>query len=86
MNIERIGSRMSPTSPAATDLSPLVPRSEVLALNVPLAGGGWLDLANERPRQFELIVFYRGWHCQIHKAQLKDLGANRFSALALATP
>ena len=58
-----------------TDLSPLFPRRKVPALTVPLAGGGAFDVASERPQHFTLIVFHRGLHCPICRAQLKDLEA-----------
>lgn len=59
----------------ANDLSPLFSRRKVPALRIPLAGGGAFDLARETPQRFTLIVFYRGLHCPICKAQLKDLEA-----------
>ena len=58
-----------------TDLTPLLPRQPVPALNLPLAGGGTFDLAAEKPDQFAFVVFYRGLHCPICKTQLKDLEA-----------
>lgn len=58
-----------------TDLTPLFPRQPVPPLGVPLAGGGSFDLAAENPEQFTLVVFYRGLHCPLCKAQLRDLEA-----------
>jgi peroxiredoxin len=58
-----------------TDLSPLFPRRKTPALKLSLAGGGSFDLAAETPQHFTLIVFYRGLHCPICKAQLRDLEA-----------
>ncbi|KQU49923.1 alkyl hydroperoxide reductase [Bosea sp. Leaf344] len=58
-----------------TDLTPLFPRQPVPPLVVPLAGGGSFDLAAESPEQFTLVVFYRGLHCPLCKAQLRDLEA-----------
>jgi peroxiredoxin len=58
-----------------TELTPLIPRRSVPALRLPLAGGGIFDLAGETPQHFTLIVFYRGLHCPICKAQLRDLEA-----------
>lgn len=55
------------------DLTPLFPRQPVPPLMVPLAGGGSFDLAAERSEQFTLVVFYRGLHCPLCKAQLRDL-------------
>lgn len=56
-----------------TDISPLLPREPVPALALPLVGGGTFDLAAESPERFTLLVFYRGLHCPICKAQLRDL-------------
>lgn len=56
-----------------TDIRPLIPREPVPALRLPLAGGGRFDLASESPERFTLLVFYRGLHCPICKAQLRDL-------------
>ena len=58
-----------------TDLTPLLPRQPVPALKVPLVGGGTFDLAAETPDRFTLVVFYRGLHCPLCKAQLRDLDA-----------
>ncbi len=58
-----------------SDLSPLFPRRRVPALKVALAGGGTFDVAAETPRQFTLIVVYRGLHCPLCKGQLRDLEA-----------
>lgn len=57
------------------DLSPLFPRQKVSALKVSLSGGGWFDLATEKPQRFTLVVFYRGLHCLICRTQLRDLEA-----------
>jgi peroxiredoxin len=56
-----------------TDLVPLFPRQPVPPLNVNLAGGGLFDLRSERPKQFTLLLFYRGLHCPICKSQLREL-------------
>ncbi len=56
-----------------TDLTPLLPRQIVPALNVSLVNGGGFDLSLEGPDQFTLLIFYRGLHCPICKTQLKDL-------------
>jgi peroxiredoxin len=58
-----------------SDISPLFPRQPVPSLTIKLAGGGSFELAAERPERFTLVVFYRGLHCPICKAQLKDLEA-----------
>ena len=57
-----------------TDHFRLFPRQPVPPLVVELAGGGSFDLATEEaPANFTLVVFYRGLHCPICRAQLKDL-------------
>ncbi|MFC3677138.1 peroxiredoxin-like family protein [Ferrovibrio xuzhouensis] len=58
-----------------TDLITLFPRQPVPALAVDLAGGGIFEITAERSRTFTLVVFYRGLHCPICKAQLKELEA-----------
>jgi peroxiredoxin len=49
------------------------PRTKVPALNLPLVGGGRFDLAARHPQSFTMLVFYRGLHCPICKAYLRDL-------------
>ena len=56
-----------------TDLVPLLPRQPVPPLNVNLAGGGSFDLRSEKPAHFTLLASYRGLHCPICKAQLREL-------------
>lgn len=51
----------------------LMPRQPVPDLSVPLVGGGRFDLASETPERFTLICFYRGLHCPICAAYLKEL-------------
>jgi len=58
-----------------TDISPLIPRQPVPPLVVPLAGGGKFDLSIESPKNFTLVVFYRGLHCPQCRKQLTDLEA-----------
>jgi peroxiredoxin len=55
-----------------TDLIPLFPNQTVPPLRVDLAGGGSFELASDKPTNFTLVVFYRGFHCPICKTQLKD--------------
>jgi peroxiredoxin len=58
-----------------SDISPLIPRQPVPSLAVPLTGGGKFDLATERPKNFTLVVFFRGLHCPQCRKQLTDLEA-----------
>lgn len=51
----------------------LVPRKPVPALEVPTVGGGAWNLATQKPRNFSMIVFYRGLHCPICAGYLRDL-------------
>lgn len=56
-----------------TDLIPLLPRRPVPRLVVPTVDGGRYDLDAETIERFALVLFYRGLHCPICRAQLKDL-------------
>ena len=58
-----------------TDLRPIIPRQKPPALVVPLAGGGTYDLAQERPKLFSMVVFYRGLHCQQCNNYLVEMDA-----------
>lgn len=42
-------------------------------LTVPLLGGGSYRLADQRPRAFTMVVFFRGFHCPVCRAQLSEL-------------
>jgi peroxiredoxin len=56
-----------------SDITPLIPRQPVPSLAVPLAGGGKFELATESPKNFIMVVFYRGLHCPQCRKQLTDL-------------
>ena len=56
-----------------TDLQPLIPRRPAPPLTVATAGGGTWRLADQKPRHFTLIAFYRGLHCPICSRYLADL-------------
>lgn len=60
-----------------SDITPLLPRQPVPPLNVPLAGGGTFDLAQQTPENFTMLVFYRGLHCPQCRLYLGDLEAKR---------
>jgi peroxiredoxin len=51
----------------------LKPNSPVPPLDLPLAGGGRFVLADEKPANFSMVVFYRGLHCPICRRYLSDL-------------
>jgi peroxiredoxin len=42
-------------------------------LTVPLLRGGTYRLADQRPRLFTMVVFFRGLHCPVCQAQLREL-------------
>ncbi len=56
-----------------TALSPLFPRQPVPALEVATVGGGHWCLAEQKPKNFTLVVFYRGLHCPICSRYMGDL-------------
>lgn len=49
------------------------PRTRAPELSVDTVGGGRWNLAEQKPEQFTLVVFYRGLHCPICKGYLPDL-------------
>lgn len=53
-----------------SDNTKLIPRQSVPDLQLELAGGGIWSLHEETPENFSLLIFYRGWHCPICRAQL----------------
>ena len=54
-------------------INSLVPRQPVPALEVATVGGGTWRLADRRPKNFTLVVFYRGLHCPICANYLGEL-------------
>jgi peroxiredoxin len=58
---------------AMTDLTPLFPRRPVPELQVATVDGPTWRLADRKPENFSLIVFYRGLHCPICSRYLADL-------------
>jgi peroxiredoxin len=54
-------------------INPLFPRQPVPALEVATVGGGTWRLADQKPENFTLVVFYRGLHCPICANYLGDL-------------
>lgn len=55
------------------DINTLLPRKPVPPLSVPLIGGGHFDLASEGPKNFTMVVFYRGLHCPVCRRYLGEL-------------
>ncbi len=53
--------------------TPLIPRQKVPDLDVATLGGDRWRLADQRPENFTMVVFYRGLHCPICGRYLKDL-------------
>ena len=49
------------------------PRHKAPALEFSLLGGGTWNLRDQNPKNFTLIVFYRGLHCPICKKYLQQL-------------
>ncbi len=52
----------------------LMPRTAVPALAVPTLAHGEFTLAQDKPAQFTLLVFYRGLHCPLCAKYLLELG------------
>jgi peroxiredoxin len=67
-----------------TDIAPARgprPGTPVPPLELPLVGGGMFRLADAAPRLFTMLVFNRGLHCPVCRAQLSELN-RRFDELA----
>ncbi len=54
-------------------MSNLTPRQPVPALDVATLDGGRWTIADSKPENFNLIVFYRGLHCPICAGYIRDL-------------
>ncbi len=51
----------------------LIPKKKAPSLTLPrLSGGNW-SLADQHPKNFLLLIFYRGLHCPICKTYLEKL-------------
>jgi peroxiredoxin len=63
----------------------LISRQPVPSLELPLVGGGTWSLAEQRPENFTMVVFYRGYHCPICSRYLGDLNrkAQKFADLGV---
>jgi peroxiredoxin len=49
------------------------PRQPAPDLTVPLLPGGTYRLSDQRPKLFTMVVFFRGLHCPVCRAQLTEL-------------
>lgn len=54
-------------------MSKLLPTQTVTDFTVPMTDGGQFQLSQRAGDNFTLLLFYRGLHCPICKAQLRDL-------------
>jgi peroxiredoxin len=63
-------SATTPTTAAARGVRPTDPAPD---LTVALLRGGTYRLADQRPRTFTMVVFFRGLHCPVCRAQLSEL-------------
>ncbi len=61
-----------------SDIIPVLPRQPAPELELVLAGSGGahFSLIDEAPANFKLVVFYRGYHCPLCRAQLKEIEAS----------
>jgi peroxiredoxin len=64
---------MSTTVPDATTSRGVRPTQSAPDLTVPLLQGGAYRLIDQRPRTFTMVVFFRGLHCPMCRAQLREL-------------
>ena len=56
-----------------SQIMPLMPRQTVPSLELPLVGGGTVNLNDDKPENFTMLVIYRGLHCPICSMYLGDL-------------
>ena len=61
------------------------PQERAPKLVVDLVGGGSWDLAAQQPEEFTLIVFYRGHHCPVCRAQLSEINRRSTSSSSAAS-
>jgi peroxiredoxin len=69
----RDADRVAPIIPTQDIPMPLLPRQPVPALSVDTVGHGRWTLAERTPRNFTLVVVYRGLHCPICRPYLGEL-------------
>ena len=51
----------------------LMPDSQAPVLSLSLVGGGIWSLADQTPKNFTMVIFYRGLHCPVCKIYLSKL-------------
>jgi peroxiredoxin len=51
----------------------LMPNEQAPVLSLPLVGGGVWTLAEQKPKNFTMVIFYRGLHCPVCKMYLTKL-------------
>ena len=51
----------------------LLPRKPTPALDVDTVGGGRWSLAEQKPKNFTMVVFYRGLHCPVCRKYTSEL-------------
>jgi peroxiredoxin len=68
--VSTITTTSPPTAAFAWGVRPTEPAPD---LTVPLLRGGTYRLADQRPRTFTMVVFFRGLHCPVCRAELSEL-------------
>lgn len=63
------------TTPATTSAIRLVPGNNVPALTIDTLSGNAWNLAAQTPRNYTMVVFYRGLHCPLCAEYLKQLNS-----------
>jgi peroxiredoxin len=58
---------------APVAVRPVLPGRPAPALELPIVGGGTFRLADQRPERFTMLVFNRGLHCPLCRAQLREI-------------
>jgi peroxiredoxin len=64
---------MTETSTIFASSRRVLPRERAPSLEVELLDGGSFVLSQQRPARFSMVVFFRGLHCPVCSAQLREL-------------